>query len=335
LKKQEPKRVLLIDGDTIAYSCSAAAEERSIQVEHLPTGIIKSFKTRTNFKELIQSKNKVITEDYFITDIQEAESPAFCFKVIKTKINNLKRDTQADIVEIYTEDTNNFRLDLKLPAKDKDFAAGRYKGNRSGGIRPILLLAAKNYLQTSHQAKAVDSMEVDDMLSIRAYEELAKGNIPIIAGIDKDTYQANGITLYNYNLDKPECYLVPEFGSLSYDNGKVKGDGYKFLCYQWLAGDNVDNYCAYDCTSIKTGPSKIVKLLNQANNVKELLEVVINTFKTWYPNEFEYLVWDGSTQKADYKYMMQMYFKCAWMKRSLDDKSDCYELFDKYGVDYD
>ena len=54
------KRILLIDGDIIAYLCAAAAEERSILVTHRPTGITKSFKTRTAFKKVMKEKNKEI-----------------------------------------------------------------------------------------------------------------------------------------------------------------------------------------------------------------------------------------------------------------------------------
>lgn len=57
------KTVLVLDGDSIAYRCSAAAERRVITVTHEPTGKSKEFKHRTEFKKSMSEKGKEITED--------------------------------------------------------------------------------------------------------------------------------------------------------------------------------------------------------------------------------------------------------------------------------
>lgn len=329
------KRVLLIDGDQIAYTCAAMAEDRSISVTHLPTGITKSFKTRTDFKDLMKKKNKEITADYKVEDVQEPESVTFCLKVVKQKIAKLQRETEADEVEIFCGDKNNFRLQLPLPLSNKENNTGQYKGNRENTLRPILLPDAKVYLQRTLGAKSVDSMEVDDMLSIRAYEELAKGNIPIIASFDKDTYQAQGIYIYNFGLDKPKLYLIPELGSLKFKApNTVKGDGIKFLCWQWIVGDNTDNYCSYDLSEKRFGPKTGYNLLDPLTTEKECLEKVIEVFKNRYPKPFEYVAWNGDLIQSDWKHQLEMYFACAWMKRSKDDDSKPNKLFEKYAVEY-
>jgi len=332
----KPKIVLLIDGDQIAYVCAAAAEERTILVKHKPTGIEKSFKTRTEFKEAMQKRNKAITEDYEIEDKVEAESVSFCLKVIKQKIANLIRDTQADEHEIYAGDSNNFRLKLPLPKSSKEGNTGQYKGNRSNTVRPILLPDAKAYLHRVMQAQSVDGMEVDDMLSIRAYEELAKGNIPIIASFDKDTYQAQGCYIYYFKDKNAKVYHIPELGSLTFKApGTVKGDGLKFLCYQLLVGDFVDGFCSYDCSTKRFGPKTAYNLLKDLASEKECLEMVLKVFKERYPEPFKYTAWDDSIVESSWKHQLEMYFACCWMKRSRDDKSSPWELFDRYNVEYE
>lgn len=329
------KRILLIDGDIIAYLCAAAAEERSILVTHQPTGITKSFKTRTAFKKVMKEKNKEITEDYTIEDQQEAESPAFCFKVIRQKIEKIVRETKADEFEVYAEDENNFRLDLPLPSAKDVPAKGRYKGQRETMIRPLLLSDAKDYLKRVYGSKKSSGHETDDTLSIRGYEELAKGNIPIVSTIDKDAYQGDKLSIYNFDDDKPKVVEVPELGSLRYKAPTVKGDGLKFLCFQWLWGDSSDNYHGYQLANTVFGAKSAYDLLVDVQSVKECLEIVIQKYKEWYPEPFEYTSWDEKVIKADWKFMLDLYFKCCWMKRRIDDPSDPKELFDKYGVLYE
>ena len=60
------KKVLILDGDSIAYRCAAAGEQRSIEVTHKPTGIKKSFKHRTEFKKSMEERCKEITDDFYL-----------------------------------------------------------------------------------------------------------------------------------------------------------------------------------------------------------------------------------------------------------------------------
>lgn len=322
---KDPKRILIVDGDLLAYVCAAAAEERSILVTHKPTGINKSFKTRTAFKESMKKRNKEITDDYSIEDQQEAESPAFCFKVIRQKIEKLKKIAQADEVEVWCEDVDNFRLHLPLPSL--------YKGQRASMLRPLLLKDAKDYLRRTHNAQRSYGMETDDSVNIRAYEELEKGNIPIISSFDKDSTQADGIYILNENKKDPKPELMPELGELTFEKTKgVKGTGLKFLCFQWLWGDPSDNYKGSELANAGFGNKSAYDLLVDCQTVKECLEVVISKYKEWYPEPFEYKAWNAELVKADWKFLMRLYFKCAYMKRSRDDNSEPDWLFEKYGV---
>ena len=52
------KPLVAVDCDTLLYASTAACEERSIEVLHEPTGKTKEFKNRTEFKELMKSREK-------------------------------------------------------------------------------------------------------------------------------------------------------------------------------------------------------------------------------------------------------------------------------------
>jgi hypothetical protein len=74
------KVIALIDLDTPVYKAAAAVEERGIIVTHSPTGIQKSFSTRTEFKDLLKSKDRIDKlSEYEIEDTQEAEPAEHAF----------------------------------------------------------------------------------------------------------------------------------------------------------------------------------------------------------------------------------------------------------------
>ena len=70
------KVIALIDLDTPVYKAAAAVEERGIIVTHSPTGVQKSFSTRTEFKDLLKSKDKIDKlSEYEIEDTETITGP--------------------------------------------------------------------------------------------------------------------------------------------------------------------------------------------------------------------------------------------------------------------
>lgn len=316
-------RVLILDGDSIAYRCSAAGEERFITVTHQPTGKEKIFKHRTEFKQSMLEKGKEITEDYLVVDCQEPEPISYVINTIKNHIKRIEEEVQPDKTVIFAGEQFNFRLDLPLPK--------RYKGQRSDTLRPIHLKEAKRFLQNSYKALEATGKEVDDECCISAYDALKAGYEPVMYFYEKDQYQLDGVTLL-YDLNKFEYETVPELGNLRLEKTTVKGLGLKFLAYQWICSDPVDNYCAYDLSNVKFGPKSAYNLLVDCKTEQEVLEAVKLQFQKFYPEPFEYKDWQGNKQQGDWLSMLTLYYKCCRMMRSSDDALDPQDLFDKHGV---
>jgi hypothetical protein len=317
------KVIAIYDGDILAFRASAAVEKRTVKVTHISSDKSKVFDTRTQFKDFLKDKGKeYIKEDYTFEDLQEAEPIANCLSILKNQIEKINDTLFADEFIIGVGGKGNFRDSLPLPKK--------YKGNREGGIKPIHLDAAKKYLIKYHNAIVVNKHEVDDLLIYRGYEYLDKGYIPIIVGVDKDSYSHSGLTMYNFTHENPELELIPELGELREVKSGIKGTGLKFLAYQWICSDPVDNYCAYDLSSIKFGPKSAYKVLKDCKDEKEVIEAVINQFKTFYPEPFKYKDWQGIEHDSDWKGMMQLYYQCCQMMRTKDDKLDSKEFISKY-----
>lgn len=324
------KRTVVIDGDLIAFQCSAAAEDRSILVTHEPTGVKKSFKNRTEFKKKMQERGKEITEDYHVEDVQEPESPAFCFKVIKQKIENIKRDLEADEVLIFAGEEDNFRAKLPLPSP--------YKGNRKNSLRPLLLTEAKSYLQRTHKAQKAFSQECDDEITIASYEALAKGHDAYLVTIDHDSFQTDGVHLV---IGDKEPVLVPEIGFLTYEKGKeIKGLGLKYFMHQIASGDRTDNLMPYEVakklnSELSFGAKSSYDILNPLETGKEIIEAVLNLYQDWYKGDFTYTAWDGTEINADWKFMLELYYAALRMKRTKEDDLNPKHLFAKYGIEYE
>jgi hypothetical protein len=321
------RNTVIVDGDLIAYRFAAAGEERKINVKHIKSGREKLFKTRTAFKDFLAADGKEYKpEAYEITDVQSLINESATLSTIEKFMEKLEEFTWADSIEVYLGTGKTFRHDLPLPTP--------YKSNRDG-LKPLLLDKSRNVFIKKYGAKLVTDIEVDDYVTIRAYEELAKGNSPILVSSDKDSQQTQGVQVLNWLKDPWELKMIPDTGSLYKEKAIVKGDGLMFLALQTLAGDTADTYCGYDLSEVKYGPTKAMNALKDATTEKQILEIMISEFKTLYPKEFEYTDCHGVTHKATWKTMLELYWKCAYMMRSHDDKQDFASFARERGVEYD
>ncbi len=326
------ERVLIIDADLIAYQYAAANEKRTVNVKHLKSGKEKIFKTRTELKTLLKEKNiEFKPEDYEIEDVQTAASIRFALRNVKSVIQRLTDHTWADRVELYLGTGKTFRHALALPTP--------YKDNRDDLIKPLQLVDVRRYMQVKHRAQLIKGIETDDMITIRAYEELAKGNYPIICSADKDAQQSQGVEVLNFGQEQWQGKVIPTVGSLwKVVIGKgpatdIKGDGLKFLAYQTLAGDKADTYCGYKLSNAKYGPAKAFKALETAKTEQEVLQILIDEFKRLYPEPFSYTDCHGVEHtEVDWFDMLQLYWTCAYMKRSVDDDSSFIQFAAERGV---
>jgi hypothetical protein len=319
--------VVLVDADVIAFRAAAATEQREVEVLHVPSGKTKLFDNRTQFKDRLLEKNGNLEnlEQYIFKDIQTPEHISVSCSIANAIVDKLKIKFEPDKFEMYLGGKNNFREFLPLPKK--------YKGNRKDSIVPINLKELKKFLE-SKGAVVVDGIEADDMLSIRAYEELAKGNRVYICSNDKDTYQAEGIWVYDWTQAEAEPVLIPELGRVYLTkNNTIKGEGLKFFASQILVGDPVDGYKPTDASKINYGAKSAFKLLDPLPDTKSVLEAVIEQYKRFYPDIVTYRTWDDKEITTNWEGMLDLYFACSYMLRSRNDKTTWKEFFKERGVD--
>lgn len=314
--------ILIVDGDSVAFRAAAVCEARTVNVTHLPTGKSKVFKTRTEFKNMLTEKHGCLDNlnDYSFEDVQKAEPVANALQAAKSIMTKIFTAIEPDDMIVYIGGKDNFREKLPLPSK--------YKGNRSNMLRPILLDEVKGYITRKYKAKSPIGIEADDAISIRGYEELAKGNTVIIGSQDKDTFQSEGLKMFDYTKEKPFIFDIPEIGSLTVKGAECKGAGLKFFAYQLLCGDNTDNYKPTEICKARFGATGAFKLIQPLESSAEILEAVVQKYKEWYPDVVTYNTWDGKEITTNWEGILDLYFQCAYMKRSKNDPSD-WKLFFK------
>lgn len=324
--KIKGKLVALVDADVVAFRAAAATEKREVQVLHKPSGKVKTFDTRTEFKErLIEKGTLDQLEDYTFTDTQTPTIFKITQNTVDSLVNKIREALEPDTLELYVGGKGNFRDNLPLPSK--------YKGNRDTMLRPLNLKETKRYLYKKLGAEVVNGIEVDDMVSIRAYEELAKGNTPVICTNDKDTNQAEGVYVYDWTTEGSSPILIPELGYVKLTkNNVVKGEGLKFFASQLILGDASDGYKPTEASTARFGAKSAFKLLDPLVDSKNVLEAVIELYKGWYPDIVTYKTWDDKEITTDWEGMLDIYYGCAYMLRSRNDKTTWKEFFKERGA---
>lgn len=314
------KPIAVIDGDLLAFKSSAANETRGIVALHKPSQRTKVFKHRTELKETIGDRFPF--EDFEITDTQVAEDISHALYTLKRMIQSICESCGTDSYEIYLSGKNNFRDELPLPQK--------YKGNRSGLIKPLQLKEVMDYLKGVHGAKVVTG-EADDKISMRQYDGIKTKTKIIGCSTDKDSMGTPG---YVFNWDRmKEPLYVEGLGELVLDEkGKVRGYGTKWKYLQWIVGDTIDGLNPCYLAGVKFGEKSGYKLLKDLSTEQECWQAVHDLYKSWYPTEIEYTDQCGREQTADYLKIAQMYWDGIHMLRWEGDFVDVKGVMMKMGI---
>lgn len=318
------KRILIVDGDLVIFRNTAGIEKRTILVTHLKSGRQKTFKNKTEFLKFLSDSNREYVElDYMIEDIQEAVHPRVAVNAIKSLMKNIKDHTWSDDVEFYVgNDEQTFRKKLPLPSP--------YKNNRDSSIKPVHLQEVKEQVVRLMKGETFEGLETDDVITIRCYEHLAKGNIPILVTFDKDAMQTQGAQILDWTKEKGKFHVteIPRIGDLQKSSSGPyhKGTGLKFLAYQALAGDPTDTYKPSELSKLKYGPAKAFSALDKMVNAQDIFSAIEKEYQLMYPDVVEYIDCHGEHQQASWKDLLSIYWKCAYMKRSWDDPSDYWKF---------
>jgi hypothetical protein len=325
----------VIDGDIVAYRCSAANEKRSVEAMHNETAEVVTFDTATKFKEWAGET----ADQYTLTPVQQAGPVRNAFHSLKTMIERITEQAGCEDYHIVVSGDDNFRLQLPLPTQ--------YKDSRKDTARPLQLKECKNYLIKHHNAEVSVGEEADDVLVAYAVDGYNTGNMVVQCSMDKDAKHGPGWLFDWSTMDAP--VLIEGFGELQLVEKEtarktakglpvveksVKGYGRIWLYYQMVFGDPVDAYKPCELAKAKFGEIGAYELLKGCKTDQEALDAIVRQYKVWYPRTLIYKAWDGSMQKKNWLEIWQMYADCAFMRRWEGDRFDVESVLKKTGIDY-
>lgn len=342
---------VLFDADWCKYGAGFASEERSIIVTHKNTLEQHTFKNRTEFWGGKQSEiggwladinadrlSPYQKDEWLIEDVQTPKPHKTVEMIVDTMIAGVITRLGCKDYYGYIGKGVSFREDVSTVLQ--------YKG-KGRDLKPVHLNYIEQYLLKRHKCKLVTGIEADDACSIDSYaafQEWKKTKHErdrlILVAVDKD---AKGTTCHLFNPDKSKLpQTIHGFGKLyKNENGDWDGYGRVWFFYQILEGDAVDNYKPiYAAKQMgrqdkPIGVAKAVNALAACKNDKEALQVVVNTYRQWYPETFTYQAWTGQEMKGCWQSMLQEHWTLAHMLRWPEDKIDVMNVIDKLGVSYE
>lgn len=336
--------ILVIDGDELAFVHACAAEQKLLVYKNTTNDFEHGFKNKTEFGKFMAGID--IPEGHFTSEERRvAEPKQNAFSTVKKKLLWLQNKFKTDKIEIYISGDNNFRDNLPLPKHNDPEKSGKYKGQRDPNAKPLLLDEVKDYLVKYWNAEIVNGFEADDRLAMRVYDGYKSGQKIIGGSQDKDRLGCSGWWYDHINDEdgKGEPQFIDGLGDIWKDTTKktpkITGYGRKWLYYQWLVGDPVDNYNPRDIATqlgIKLkrfGADTAMKLLNDCNSDLECIQAVHDKYLEWYGSEtFNYIVFNDTTATVNYIDVMQLYFNCAKMLRWENDYIDIRQMLKKMGI---
>ncbi len=194
--------ISLIDSDILVYECGFSSDSNAKNALLMGWGL--------------KTKKECSPEQ--LDELTLAKEPLeYCLKIVKNKIEEILKITEAEDYKLYLTGKDNFRNKIQPD----------YKANRDPGHKPHWYKEIKEYLIEVHGAEVIDGMEADDKLSI---EQVSSEEWTCICTKDKDLDMVPGFH-YNWSKSKYELgvYHVEEI------------EGLRFFYTQILTGDATDN----------------------------------------------------------------------------------------------
>lgn len=130
-----------------------------------------------------------------------------------------------------------------------------YKANRANLPKPKHWAAIREYLVVNWNAKVTDGHEADDAMGVA--QSLDPDN-SVICSIDKDMLMIPG---YNYNFVKQEMVFIEEPAAT------------RWLYYQALMGDKVDNIPGFDGKMRSKVPKKMQWMVDFLNMMPQEIQM--------------------------------------------------------------
>lgn len=372
--------VNVVDADTMVFKVASSVEEDYIEVKHIKAGSVKEFNNVTAFRGAgrkpdsidpkswlgvqnlkLEAKGKKLMsrDDFEVTPkkrlkyengvtidektFENSEQVAHYF--LEKWIEAVKIQTGVFKMKPVIGSGLNHRHDLPIPQ--------RYKADREGSERPILLKDLREYLTEKHDALVInggfEADEIVDSYGKKGYQDFLKtGKFSYIkSSPDKDACNKEG-ALFNYTKDfhfkYPQLWLIKSWeedvGIIELVKDKISGTGLKHMAMQLILGDSSDGYGPRKYLpeevrpNVRYGVTEFFKDFYTLETQKEVLQKVVDIYLEWFPEGISYVAWNEEQQHMSTLEYLELMFSCAYMVDNKKDNTNLTQYLDMFKVDY-
>ena len=327
-------KLLYIDSDPIAYHGACGVEKTTYNfVNKLSGDETQMFPDARTAKHWLKDQCEVAEilgtsfdpDEWERMSHKEVRSEGEAIKATKSTLNSWLKYAKGIPFKGYLTERGVTKT------KDVEGLEDRYQGKR-GTIVPVHLEACRDYLLSCPEFHLLKGGFEADAACISGAEK--RGKKGMLLSIDKDLRQAEGTYCMDMTYLKTKTKAPMIF--YSGDDGvgeiwhcpikskpklkKLTGVGFKFLCYQAMAGDTSDGY--YGLKGV--GQETVLNLLADCRTHKECLDAMYRFYEA--RGDVTYQSWDGQTVTKTPLELMHQHLWLAYQERSPSDEFS----FDKY-----
>jgi hypothetical protein len=202
--------------------------------------------------------------------------------------------------------------------------------------RPDYLKDCREYLNKYYDTFVISGCEADDINE--ALSALIVNNTDAwgcAVSMDKDILGCIEKNRYFHLVNRTLHEMKGGLGYLELVKGKLKGEGLMFSISQTLLFDRGDNYIMNSHYLKRYGEASFHRDFHEFTTEKDFLEAVLVKLDELLPETTEYTDWQGIHRCFTRLDLVELYYSCAYMRKSPDDDTTFRSLLDKYGVEYD
>lgn len=271
-KKDVPELfdVGFIDADVIKYQAGFAAQKTIYHLYYEDGELAGTFQNAKECKDYLKDQEEFLGADisgYTRESEVIAQSEEEAVKACDLLIKQLKKECPCKEYVFYVSGKNNFR--------DKIATLHQYGGNRQNVAKPVWVNTVVERLKGEYQAKIVDGLEGDDLVSVGLVSRTKKGQLAIHLGIDKDVKYGTPGWHYDWKA-KQFIYTSPE-------------EAIRYVYCQAIAGDATDGYYGIP----KVGMKKAEKIIADCKTEREMYEAAVEAYRKHFGDLHQYESWDG------------------------------------------
>ena len=309
--------LVVCDSDSWLYKASYAGTKKEVSLYNEKgelQGVFTGIKKCRDYMKEVGDFLMIDTSGWYTEDTIEHLPVEHCYKVLDNYIANLKKKVKGKRWRFFIGRGELYR--------DQQATLYKYKGNREGVEKPYHFNAVKDYMESKHETTVVRMLEVDDVVSVfvcKDYKRNYQDPKQLLIAIDKDLDCSVGA---RYNPDKDKWYYI-EQEEADYNfaiqtlTGDWSTDGIKGLPN--VSDEFREKYKLSKRSGVGKATAQAILQDLKGESLQTLYGRVLEAYKSFYPNPYEYTSWDGKQLKATPEDVLDENCSLLFMMRNKDE----------------